>query len=294
LGCLLRVSGVWKSFRGRPVLRGVDLCVPPGRIVGLLGPNGAGKTTLLRVALGVLKRDRGTVELFGHDPFRVARARERVGVVFERPVLPGGVPVWRVLVHAARLRGAGEAEARRAVRLAGLEGHEWKPFEALSAGLKQRAAIAHALVHGPELVVADEPTSNLDPVERVRVLSLVQALSRDEGVAWLFSSHVLPEVVRVADELAVMASGRIAARGRPEEVVGGLRRARIRASDPGGLARVLRLHGLEARVEGLSVVVEAPRQDALFRALAEAAALGVRVYSVDLVEAGLEAMLGAG
>ncbi len=275
------------------MLRDVDLCVPPSTIVGLVGPNGAGKTTLLRVSLGLLRRDRGEVLLFGRDPFVEADSRERVGVVFERPVLPQGVPVYRVLQHAARIRGVGESEVRRAVRLAGLSGHEWKPFESLSAGLKQRAAIAHALVGGPQLIVADEPTSNLDPVERVRILNLVARLSRDEGVAFLFSSHILPEVVRVAGELAILISGRVAARGRPEEVLGGLRRARVRAGDLEALAETLRSEGLEARVEGLSLIVEVPPggQGRLFQALARAASRGVQVYSVDFVESSLEAML---
>ncbi len=296
-GCLLEARGVWKSYGGRPALRGVDLCVPPGRVVGLVGPNGAGKTTLIRVSLGILRRDGGEVRLFGRDPFRDASSRERVGVVFERPVLPGGVPVYQVLLHAARIRGAGEAEVRRAIRLAGLAGHEWKPFDGLSAGLKQRAALAHALVAEPSLVVADEPTSNLDPVERLRVLELVRSLARDEGVSWLFSSHVLPEVARVADELVVLREGRVAARGRPEEIVGGLARARVRVSDLEAAARLIEEAGLSVRREGLGLLVEAGGvgdQWRLLEALARASRSGVVVYSVDFVEPSVEAMLVEG
>jgi len=181
---VLVLEGVWKSFHGAPVLRGVSLRVPEGGIVGLVGPNGAGKSTIIRVGLGILRRDRGLVSLMGRDPFHDPRARERVGVVFERPVLPGGVPVVRVLEYAARIRGAGRSDVLKAVRLAGLEGHEHKPFDSLSAGLKQRAAIAHALVGDPVFIVADEPTSNLDPVERVRILNLVARLNRDHGITF--------------------------------------------------------------------------------------------------------------
>ncbi len=295
--CLLELRGVWKSYGRNTVLRGVNLCVPRGGVLGLVGPNGAGKSTVIKVGLGVLRRDRGRVRLRGLDPFRDSRAREGVGVVFERPVLPGGVPVFQVLRHAARIRGAPQSTVWEAIEMAGLRGHEWKPFEGLSAGLKQRAAIAHALVGDPELLVADEPTSNLDPVERLRILDLLSRLNKEKGLTILFSSHVLPEVVRVAGALAVVMGGRVVAQGPPEEVLGGLSKARVRASDPEALAELLSSKGIRVRVEGLSLLVDArgPRGQAiLLEALSEAASRGIRVYSVDFVEAGLEAMLVEG
>ena len=292
---LLEAVGVWKSYGGRPVLRGATVRVGSSSIVGLLGPNGAGKTTLIRVSLGLARRDRGEVRLLGRDPYWEPAARERVGVVFERPVLPPTLPVRLFLERAARVYGVPQGRVSEAIRLAGLSGHEWKPFSSLSAGLKQRAAIAHALLPEPVLLVADEPTSNLDPVERVRLLDLLARLRRDEGVSILVSSHVLAEVLRLADEIVVLSGGRVAARGRPEEVLLGSRPvARVRAGDPAGLASLLESRGFRVDADGVYVKVylgglgEAAR---LLDALAEAAKEGHMVYGFDLVEPGLEEVL---
>ena len=285
---------VYKRFHGSEVLRGVSLRVNSGEVVGLVGPNGAGKTTLLRILLGILRRDSGEVWLAGRDPWRDPRARERVGVVFERPSLPSSVPLINVLERAARIKGVSPREARRVIRDAGLSGHEWKPFRALSAGLKQRAAIAHALLGDPQVLVADEPTSNLDPVERARILDFLSALNRDRGITILVSSHVLPEVVRVASKLVVLVGGRVTRAGTPEEVLGGLRLARVRAGDPDALARFLEERGFRVSLEGVSVLVESPVQCDLFEALAEASRRGLQVYNVDFVEPGLMEELSRG
>lgn len=292
LNAVLECRNIVKRYGGVRALDGATLSVERGSVVGLVGPNGAGKTTLLKVALGILRRDSGVVRLMGRDPLLDAEAREDVGVVFERPSLPSSIPVSRVLEYAARMKGAGRGEVRRVVRLAGLEGHEWKPFSSLSAGLKQRAAIAHALIGGPSLVIADEPTSNLDPVERVRVLNLIGELNRDYGITFVVSSHVLPEVVRVATSIALMIGGRVVRVGAPEEVLGGLRVSRVRSSDPDRLLEHLRRLGFDAMAEGVNVVVyldglESHR--ALFEALSGAVARGLVVYSVDFVEASIEA-----
>jgi ABC-2 type transport system ATP-binding protein len=290
---VLEARGVSKSFSGVRVLSGVSLEVGEGEIVGIVGPNGAGKTTLIRILLGLLRRDSGEVRLMGRDPLRDPRAREGVGVVFERPSLPDGMPVAEVLAYAARILGAPGEAVEWAVDAAGLRGHEWKRFSELSAGLKQRAALAHALLARPRLVVADEPTANLDPVERVRILDTIAELSRREGVSFLVTGHVLHEIVRVADRLVVLVSGRVVARGRPDEVarlVGST--ASIRASDPEALAGLLEARGFHARVRGL--VVEASVDSnlpGLLEALSEAARRGVSIYSVDLVEAGIERLL---
>lgn len=292
---LLAARDVWKSYSGRPVLMGAGIEVSGKSIVGLIGPNGAGKTTLIKICLGLARRDRGEVSLFGRDPFRDPRARERVGVVFERPNLPSSVPVSRFLEMAARIYGVPSERVREVVRLAGLEGHEWKPFSSLSAGLKQRAAIAHALLPEPELLVADEPTSNLDPVERVRLLGLLEELRRDHGMGILVSSHVLAEVLRLADEIVLLNEGRVVARGSPEEVI--LRErpvARIRSGDPGRLSELLESNGFEAEWDGVYVRVSLRSVDdvpRLLETLARAHREGVKVYGFDMVESGLEQVL---
>ncbi len=293
---ILRAVRVSKSFASRIVLESVSLEVGEGEIVGVVGPNGAGKTTLIRVLLGILHRDSGSVEIMGRDPLRDPRAREGVGVVFERPSLPDGMPVVEVLEYAASILGTRQGLVDWAIDASGLRGHEWKRFSELSAGLKQRAALAHALLARPKLVIADEPTSNLDPVERVRILETIASLARREGVSFLVTGHVLHEVVRIADRMVVLAAGRVVAQGRPDEVarlVGS--RATIRGPDPEGLARVLRERGLQVRVKGMEVEVEVNGSPAaLLSALAEAVGRGLSIYSIDLVEAGIESLLASG
>lgn len=234
------------------------------------------------------------MQLLGKDPLRSPDARRRVGVVFERPVLPDSLPVRELLEYASRIHGASKSMVDEAISIAGLEGHEWKRFNMLSAGLKQRAAIAHAMVAEPEVIIADEPTSNLDPVERARILELLARLNQEKGLTILVSSHVVSEVLRVSTRLAVMGGGRVRAQGRPEEVLGGFKRARIRSSDPGLLAEDLSRAGFEARVLGVSVEVplDGPGgAERLFKALSAAVSRGIVVYGVDLVEAGLEEVL---
>lgn len=294
---ILVCEDVVKEYNGVRALDRVAFRVEEGEVVGLVGPNGAGKTTLLKVSLGILRRESGRVELLGRDPLRDPEAREKVGVVFERPNLPSAVPVHRILSYAASIKGASRDEVRRAIKLAGLEGHEWKPFTSLSAGLKQRAAIAHALVGSPSFIIADEPTSNLDPVERIRILNLIGELNRDHGITFLVSSHILPEVVRIASKIVIMNRGKVVKSGSPEEVLGGLTRARIRGSDVKTLAEVIREHGFDVKVQGFSVLVKIPglsHQPALLEALTDAGRRGVVIYSVDFVEASIEAELMKG
>ncbi len=296
-GQVLRVRGVSKRFGRHKALDSATMHVPEGSITGLLGPNSAGKTTLIRVSLGLLRRDSGEVELFGRDPLRDPRARERVGVVFERPVLPDALPVKVLLEHAARIYGRDEArDVEWAVKVSGLAGYEHKRFSELSAGYKQRAAIAHALIARPHFLVADEPTSNLDPVERVKILNLLVELNESEGMTIMVSSHILAELLRVAKSVVIMSRGRVVSQGSPEEVIGGLRSVRIRAKEPEALRAFLESRGVECRVSGLNVVARLDTGGAskLLRVLADAVSEGYRIYSVDMIEPGLEEVLGNG
>ena len=296
MGIILRVSNVTKRFGLVRALDNVSLEVREGEVAGLLGPNGAGKTTLIKVSLGLMRRDSGLVLLNGLDPYVDPSARAGVSVIFERPSLPDSLRVKDLLFHVARIYGGGLEDVRRAVKLAGLEGHEWKKFSELSAGLKQRAAIAHALLANPRFIVADEPTSNLDPVERLRVLELIATLNRDEGITFLVSSHVIPEVTRVSSRLVVMSRGRVVASGSPSELLYKNPVARIRCSDPEKLASMLEASGFNVRVEGYNVLVEVREGDygALLELLTIASRNGVFLMNVDFIGATLEELLSSG
>ncbi len=284
---------VSKSFHNVVALRRVSLDVAHGDFLGLVGPNGAGKTTLIRVALGLLRPDSGHVRLMGMDPFRDPEARAKVGVVFERPNLPASMPVIEIMRRAARIYGVPAQEVSKVIELAGLKGHEQKPFGHLSAGLKQRAAIAHALIAEPSLIIADEPTSNLDPVERREVLVLLARLNK-EGTTVLLSSHVLSEVLRVVTKVAIIKGGSIATIGSPDDIIASVRLGRVRTPDPERLAKALAERGFEVRVDVQAVYVairkESDERDLLL-VLADAVAKGLKYYGLDLVEPGIEEVL---
>ncbi|BAN90671.1 ABC transporter ATP-binding protein [Aeropyrum camini] len=294
MDAVLEAEGIVKRYKGQTVLDGVSLEVGRGEAVGLVGPNGAGKTTLIKVSLGLARRDAGRVLLNGLDPWREPGAREGVGVVFERPNLPSSMPVVEFLESAAAVYGSSPSRVDWAIRAVGLEGHEWKAFSELSAGLKQRAAIAHALLGEPRFLVADEPTSNLDPLERREVLRLLARLNREHGLSLLVSSHVIVELLRVATRIYVLTAGRLAARGRPEELFRRARLARLRTSDPSRAAALLRSLGFSAVEDGLGVLVRVEEPlPGFYQALAHLARQGVEVLGVDLVEPGVEeAMAG--
>ncbi|MCE4604602.1 MAG: ABC transporter ATP-binding protein [Aeropyrum sp.] len=289
---ILDVRDLRKKYGGLEVLRGVSLSVYRGEVVGLVGPNGAGKTTLLKISLGIARRDGGEVLLNGVDPWVEPSSREKVGVIFERPNLPSSMSVREFLESAARLKGASESDVEWAIEAVGLAGHEWKEFNKLSAGLKQRAAIAHALIGSPEFIIADEPTSNLDPMERREVLTLIARLNKELGVAVLVSSHILPELLRVAKRVYALSKGRIVAEGEPQEIFQAKRLARIRTTEPERLASRLAELGLEASVEGLSVLVRSISSPSIvYEALTKAADEGIPVLGVDLVEPALEEVI---
>ncbi|GGR19458.1 ABC transporter ATP-binding protein [Agromyces mediolanus] len=216
---MLELQHLGKRFGERVALDDVSFRVAPGRLTGFVGGNGAGKTTTMRIVLGVLGADTGTVTLDGH-PLGTADRRSFGYMPEER----GLYPKMRVLeqtVYLARLHGWSPAAARRNAeelleRLGLAERHD-DPVESLSLGNQQRAQIAAALVHRPEVLVLDEPFSGLDPIA-VETVQSVLSDAADSGARVLFSSHQLDIVERICDDLVIIAAGRIRAAGSGEEL----------------------------------------------------------------------------
>src|SRR4051812_40769800 len=210
----IETSGLTHHFGGQPVLQGIDLCVPAGAIYGFLGPNGAGKTTTLRLLLGLLRRQQGTVRIFGRalERDRLAILR-RIGSSIETPSIYGqltaaeNLEVWRRLFRCERRR-IGEV-----LRLVGLHEAGAKRAERFSLGMKQRLAIAIALLHEPSLLILDEPTNGLDPHGVIDVRRLLGVLNREHGITMLVSSHVLSEVERLVTHVGIIHRGRMRFQG---------------------------------------------------------------------------------
>ncbi len=214
---VLRLDGVDRSFGDRQVLKSVSFEVAAGRMTGFVGGNGAGKTTTMRIILGVLAADAGRVTWGGRPLDR--RIRGRFGYMPEERGLYPKMSVREQVVYLGRLHGMTAEGARRAtdtlLERIGLDERGDDLLETLSLGNQQRAQIAAALVHDPEVLVLDEPFSGLDPMAVDTILTVLRERAA-AGVPVLFSSHQLDVVERLCDDLVIIADGTIRAAGSRE------------------------------------------------------------------------------
>jgi ABC-2 type transport system ATP-binding protein len=213
---MLELHDLTKRYGDRLALDGVTFAVGDGRLTGFVGGNGAGKTTAMRIVLGVLAADSGTVTVDGAAV--TAADRRRFGYMPEERGLYPKMRVLEQTVYLARLHGWTPAAARRnateLLERLGLGERLDDTVESLSLGNQQRAQIAAALVHRPEVLVLDEPFSGLDPMA-VETVQSVLADAAAQGAPVLFSSHQLDVVERLCDDLVIIADGRIRAAGSP-------------------------------------------------------------------------------
>jgi ABC-2 type transport system ATP-binding protein len=257
-----------KRYGGTVALAAVDLEVQPGELVGLLGPNGAGKSTLVKIACGLVRPSGGAAQVAG-EPAGSPAARATIGYLAELFRFPEWLRADELLGLHQRLAGSdgGADERRELLELVELTDAAGTRVGAMSKGMQQRLGIAQALVGTPRLLMLDEPTSALDPVGRRVVRDLLLELKR-RGVAVLLNSHLLSEVERVCDRVAILVGGRIVARGSPAEL---------------GRAR-----GVEVDLEaGVRAYPEAHREE-VPAIVAQLVAAGERVYGVRVLSSTLE------
>ncbi len=271
----------------------------PG-VVGLLGPNGAGKSTLLKVVTGMLKPSLGSVSLCGSDPARDPSVMRRVGLVPEQDPLYPHASALEVVTYLTRLHGfpAREAKERatRALAHVGLADDMHRSVAGYSKGMRQRAKLAQALVHEPDVLVLDEPLNGLDPTGRRAYAEIVRGLG-DEGRLVVVASHLLHEVESMARRVVMMDHGRVVADGTVHEIRADLsdrpHGLEIATGRPRDLARVLVALSGVGRVDvvhaGLKVWTTRPDDvlDALVRA---SSSDGIAVDSFAPLDESLEAV----
>ncbi len=221
---LVAATGVQKSYGDVQVLQQVDFEIAPG-ITGLLGSNGTGKTTLLGMILGLHPIDGGTLHVYGQDPWHAGtEIRMLTGYAPEHHTLPPELRADEFVRHVAELHGlpAEEATTRAsdALWLVGLGEERFRPMGTMSTGQRQRVKLAQAIVHDPHLILLDEPTDGLDPVQRDSMLDLIKHISSDFGINVLLSSHLLDEVERICDGVVIIGEGRTLASGSLDELRG--------------------------------------------------------------------------
>ncbi|MEW1843288.1 ATP-binding cassette domain-containing protein [Nonomuraea angiospora] len=221
---MISTSGLSKTFDGGvEAVKGVDLSVGPGEIVGFLGPNGAGKTTTMRMLTTLLRPTSGTATVAGHDLLGDAReVRRRIGYVSQNGGTSPTSPLMGELVLQGMLYGLSraQAEARTREELERLEltGLESKPGAALSGGQRRRFDIAFALLHDPVLLFLDEPTTGLDPQSRANLWDHIRSLRGERGMTVFLTTHYLDEADALCDRIVIIDHGRIVAEGAPAEL----------------------------------------------------------------------------
>ncbi|MCX4828561.1 ABC transporter ATP-binding protein [Streptomyces sp. NBC_01016] len=220
----VRVHDLWKSFGQQAAVAGIELALPAGRFIGLVGPNGAGKTTTLSMVTGLLRPDRGTVYVAGHDVWAdPAEVKARIGVLPEGLRLFERLSGHELLAYTGRLRGLPGAEVdKRADQLLDvldLAGARNKLVVDYSTGMRKKIGLAAALLHNPEVLFLDEPFEGVDPVSAQTIRGVLERYTRS-GATVVFSSHVMELVESLCDWVAVMAAGRIRAQGPLAEVRG--------------------------------------------------------------------------
>jgi len=217
-GSALQVDGISKSFGAVQALSAVSFSVASGEIVGLLGPNGAGKSTTMRAVLGLVQADSGEIRLFGQNILADPEQTKRLsGYVPEAPALYEFLTGAEYLDFVADMYGLDPATRAERIRqyLAGFEltGHEDSLISGYSQGMKQKVALIAALSHHPKLLILDEPLNGLDPRSARITKDLLRNLATHEGVAVLFSTHVLEIAQAICDRIVILHRGHVLASG---------------------------------------------------------------------------------
>jgi len=294
---IINLRGVTKKFGALTAVDDVTVEVPAGRCFAWLGPNGCGKTTLIRMMLGLARATSGEIEVCGFSvPGHTERALARVGGIVEEPrfypYLSGrkNLEVWAAHFHGPDAASRIDAALDR-VRLSERGGDKVKTY---SLGMRQRLGVARALLNDPALLILDEPTNGLDPAGLAEFRELIRGFV-DEGRSVFISSHILSEVQKMADDVAIIQRGKMIAFGSVEEVMRGTgaQRIYVRTNDPAaGAAAIGAVHGVTAAVEdahgGVAVTVDRADDERLAQVARALFDAGLDVLSLYPVERTLE------
>lgn len=260
---VIRIAALHKSYgfyHPKTVLKGVDLEVPPGVVMGLMGTNGEGKSTLIKCMLGLLKRTAGEIRVFGEDPWDLsAEAKGRIGYVPQEPALLPWLTLRQSMHYTAAFFATwDDAHAHALVKQLGVPLDE--RLGTLSLGQKQKGAIVLAMGHRPELLVLDEPVASLDPLARRKFLESLVAITEEEGHTVLFSTHIGADLERVASHVAILQGGRTLFCDELDVLKDRMKRVRILA--PRELPSSFAVTGaLRTQVQGRTALVAVPLVD---------------------------------
>jgi ABC-2 type transport system ATP-binding protein len=214
----IRISSLTRRYGDQIAVNDISFTVRTGEVLGFLGPNGAGKTTTMKMICGSIAPDAGQIEVGGYSALTEAEhVRKLIGYLPENNPLYLDMPVIDMLRFTARLQGVEKSRVSERIgemiRVCGLDAEKHKRIGELSKGYRQRVGLAQAMVHDPEVLILDEPTTGLDPNQIVEIRELIRELGRAKTV--IFSTHILPEVEATCDRILIIHKGRIVADGDP-------------------------------------------------------------------------------
>ncbi|WP_106767077.1 ABC transporter ATP-binding protein [Paenibacillus faecalis] len=209
-GMIVEAKGLVKTFAGREVIRNCSIHLPQGKIYGFLGPNGAGKTTVMKMLTGLLKPTAGTAKVLGMDILTQRdQVLSRIGSLIEVPVFFEHLSAQKNLdLHLAYMNME-ERDASQVLEMVGLSHTGQQPVSTFSLGMRQRLAIARAIVHKPQLLILDEPINGLDPLAIREMRVLFKSLVNDHGMSILISSHIISELEYIADIIGIILNGTV-------------------------------------------------------------------------------------
>lgn len=262
---LFELDEIVKQYGRRRALDRVSASMAPG-VVGLLGPNGAGKTTLIKILLGVVRQTSGNGAVMGR-PLGSRMGRMDLGYMPEDDCFIPGISGVEMVQMAARLSGLPSLEAlRRAHEIldfAAMEQERYRPVETYSTGMRQKLKFAQAIVHDPQLLILDEPTASLDPAERRGMLNRIALLAREHGKSLLLSTHILPDVQQVCDQIIILSRGVVRLQGRLDELTRNqaLEYRLTVLDDPARLLDQLSREGWAARCEPDGAIIVSGKSD---------------------------------
>ncbi|MHA2279043.1 MAG: ABC transporter ATP-binding protein, partial [Candidatus Kariarchaeaceae archaeon] len=219
----IKIRNLSKFIQTKAIVIRMNLEIPKGTLFGLLGPNGAGKTTTLKLLTGNLKPSSGTIDINGLNPWKDrAELFKKIGYLPQNPSLHRDKTVFQFMNYMARLKGFSKMKAPYEVRdilnQVGLSRFEESIVGKLSGGETQRLAFANTLIGDPEILLLDEPTASLDPEGRIYVMGLISELARDKKRTIIVSSHILPEIQRMTNHIAIMSEGTVLISGNMREL----------------------------------------------------------------------------
>ncbi len=208
---ILDLKNVHKSIKGKKIIKGIDLELYPGEVLGFLGPNGSGKTTTLRMIVGLIKMTKGEISIAGHSIKKeFVKAMSNVGCIIENPEMYDYLSGWENLkILASMEKEITKERMKEVVSLVGMEKRIDDKVFTYSLGMKQRLGIAQAIMKRPKLLILDEPANGLDPSGISEFRKLIRKLAHEESMAVLVSSHILAEIEMMSDRVAIIKQGEI-------------------------------------------------------------------------------------